>query len=114
MRIGIIGTGNMADALGGRWAAAGHRVLFGGRSPERARALADRTGGSAGTLRDAAGSADAVLLALPYDAVAGVLAELGSFVWIMGCCSADSYGSWVVSRCCPRWRNSWRCGCSSA
>ncbi|MFJ8169561.1 NADPH-dependent F420 reductase [Streptomyces sp. NPDC094473] len=78
MRIGIIGTGNMADALGGRWAAAGHRVLFGGRSPERARALADRTGQSAGTLRDAAGFGDAVLLALPYDAVAGVLAALGA------------------------------------
>ena len=78
MRIGIIGTSNMADALGGRWAAAGHRVLFGGRSPERARALADRTGQSAGTLRDAAGFGDAVLLALPYDAVAGVLAALGA------------------------------------
>lgn len=78
MRIGIIGTGNMADALGGRWAAAGHRVLFGGRSPERARALADRTGQSAGTLRDTAGFGDAVLLALPYDAVAGVLAALGA------------------------------------
>lgn len=48
MRIGIIGTGNMADALGSRWAAAGHQVLFGGRSAERAGALAGRTGQSAG------------------------------------------------------------------
>ena len=40
MRIGIIGTGNMAEALGGRWAAAGHRVLFGGRCTARAEALA--------------------------------------------------------------------------
>ncbi|MFD3609501.1 NADPH-dependent F420 reductase [Streptomyces atroolivaceus] len=78
MRIGIIGTGNMADALGGRWAAAGHRVLFGGRSPERAGALADRTGQSAGTLQEAAAFGEAVLLAVPYGAVAGVLAALGA------------------------------------
>ncbi|MFD6276504.1 NADPH-dependent F420 reductase [Streptomyces sp. NPDC060209] len=78
MRIGIIGTGNMADALGGRWAAAGHRVLFGGRSAERARALADRTGQRAGTVREAAAFGDAALLALPHDAVAGVLAALGA------------------------------------
>ncbi|MFD5872424.1 NADPH-dependent F420 reductase [Streptomyces sp. NPDC060322] len=77
MRIGIIGTGNMAGALGGRWAAAGHQVLFGGRSAERAGALAERTGQSAGTLQEAAAFGDAVLLALPHDAVAGVLAALG-------------------------------------
>ncbi|MFF5898554.1 NADPH-dependent F420 reductase [Streptomyces argenteolus] len=78
MRIGIIGTGNMAEALGGRWAAAGHHVLFGGRSAERARALADRTGRRAGTIREAAAYGDATLLALPYDAVAGVLTALGA------------------------------------
>uniref|UniRef100_A0AAU3H2B1 NAD(P)-binding domain-containing protein n=1 Tax=Streptomyces sp. NBC_01401 TaxID=2903854 RepID=A0AAU3H2B1_9ACTN len=78
MRIGIIGTGTMADALGGRWAAAGHRVLFGGRSPERARAVADRTGQRAGTLQEAADFGDVTLLAVPYDAVAGVLAGLGA------------------------------------
>ncbi|MET9592401.1 NAD(P)-binding domain-containing protein [Streptomyces sp. NPDC006516] len=78
MRIGIIGTGNMAEALGGRWAAAGHQVLFGGRSAERAGALAERTGQSAGTLREAAVFGDATLLALPYDAVAGVLTALGA------------------------------------
>ncbi|WP_406461567.1 NADPH-dependent F420 reductase [Streptomyces sp. NBC_00111] len=78
MRIGIIGTGNMASALGSRWAAAGHQVLFGGRSAERAGALAGRTGQSAGTVREAAAFGDAVLLALPHDAVAGVLAGLGA------------------------------------
>ncbi|MGW2548375.1 NAD(P)-binding domain-containing protein, partial [Kitasatospora sp. NPDC001574] len=32
MRIGIIGAGNMARALGGQWARAGHEVVFGARS----------------------------------------------------------------------------------
>ncbi|WP_406388941.1 NAD(P)-binding domain-containing protein [Streptomyces sp. NBC_00887] len=43
MRIGIIGTGNTAEALGTQWGRAGHDVLFGGRSPDRTRALAGRT-----------------------------------------------------------------------
>ncbi|MFE5245336.1 MULTISPECIES: NADPH-dependent F420 reductase [unclassified Streptomyces] len=78
MRIGIIGTGNMADALGGRWAEAGHQVLFGGRSAARARALAERTGQRAGTPAEAVAHGDAVLLALPHAAVAGVLDALGA------------------------------------
>ena len=50
MRIGILGTGGMADALGTRWRRAGHEVRAGGRS---------------GGLREAAESGtDAVPLAL--------------------------------------------------
>ncbi|WEH42638.1 NAD(P)-binding domain-containing protein [Streptomyces sp. NBC_01218] len=78
MRIGILGTGNMAEALGARWAAAGHEILFGGRSAERARDLADRAGGLPGTLGEAAHFGDAALVALPHGAVADVLAELGA------------------------------------
>ncbi|MEU3617476.1 NAD(P)-binding domain-containing protein [Streptomyces sp. NPDC006872] len=62
MRIGILGTGSMADALGGQWARAGHEV---------------RAGGRAGGLREAAEfGTDAVLLALPYAAVADVVGGL--------------------------------------
>ncbi|MGW6725388.1 NADPH-dependent F420 reductase [Nocardia sp. NPDC055029] len=42
MRIGIIGAGAMAAALGGGWAAAGHEVVIGARSAEAARELAAR------------------------------------------------------------------------
>ncbi|GAA1667548.1 NAD(P)-binding domain-containing protein [Nonomuraea maheshkhaliensis] len=35
MRIGILGAGSMADALGTRWAAAGHEVMVSGRDPGR-------------------------------------------------------------------------------
>ncbi|MDA0567949.1 NAD(P)-binding domain-containing protein [Streptomonospora sp. S1-112] len=80
MRIGVVGTGGMAEALGGGWAAAGHEVMFGGRSPARAKALAARVGGAArtGTPAEAAAFGAAVLLAVPYAAVLGVLADLGA------------------------------------
>lgn len=78
MRIGILGTGNMADALGTQWIRAGHQVRFGGRSPDRARALARRAGGTSGTLGDAAAFGPVILLALPFDAVIGTLTELGA------------------------------------
>ncbi|MFD0819141.1 NAD(P)-binding domain-containing protein, partial [Micromonospora zhanjiangensis] len=51
MRIGIIGTGNMAEALGGQWARAGHDVLVGGRNAGRATALAERIGARPGDPR---------------------------------------------------------------
>jgi predicted dinucleotide-binding enzyme len=40
MKIGIIGTGLMGRTLGVGWARAGHRVLFGSRDLEKARAAA--------------------------------------------------------------------------
>ncbi|MEU8528742.1 MULTISPECIES: NADPH-dependent F420 reductase [Streptomyces] len=77
MRIGILGTGNMAEALGGQWARAGHEILVGGRSAERAAALAGRIGARAGTLKEAARFGEAVLLALPHDTVLDVLGGAG-------------------------------------
>ncbi|MDQ0583772.1 NADPH-dependent F420 reductase [Streptomyces rishiriensis] len=62
MRVGILGTGGMADALGTQWRRAGHEVVVGGRS---------------GGLREAAAAGtDAVLLAVPYEAVVEVVGGL--------------------------------------
>jgi predicted dinucleotide-binding enzyme len=68
MRIGILGTGNMADALGTHWARAGHRLTVGGRDLAAARRAADRIGGGAraGDLRSAVADAEVVLVALPF------------------------------------------------
>ncbi|MEU8031647.1 NAD(P)-binding domain-containing protein [Streptomyces sp. NPDC049099] len=63
MRIGILGTGAMADALGGQWRRAGHQVVAGSRSRGDVRVAVEH-------------GADAVLLALPYPAVVDVVAEL--------------------------------------
>ncbi|MCP2341237.1 NADPH-dependent F420 reductase [Actinomadura rupiterrae] len=80
MRIGIIGTGNMAQTLGAAWARAGHDLAIAGRSPEKARALAD-------TLADAPGAAvavpveevavgrDVVLVVVPWDAAEAMVAQ---------------------------------------
>lgn len=78
MRIGILGTGTLAAALGTAWVRAGHDVTIGGRSPTKAQALAHRLGARAGTVRDAVAECAAVLLAVPWYAVADVLHSAGS------------------------------------
>ncbi|WP_433528364.1 NADPH-dependent F420 reductase [Micromonospora sp. CA-263727] len=66
MRIGILGTGGMAAALGGAWSAAGHDVVIGGRNQGRAEQTAGRIGAAGhGSLAGAAAHGDAVLLAVP-------------------------------------------------
>ncbi|GAB3982386.1 NAD(P)-binding domain-containing protein [Actinoallomurus acanthiterrae] len=69
----------MADALGTQWARAGHEVLIGARDGEKAARLAARIGPDArsGGLGDAAGFGDAVLLAVAYEGVKDVLAQVG-------------------------------------
>lgn len=78
MKIGVLGTGNMADALATHWVRAGHEVLVGGRDERKARRLATRIGAGAGhgSLRAAADFGDVVLAALPYGAGADVVGEL--------------------------------------
>ncbi|GGT06498.1 NADP oxidoreductase [Streptomyces kurssanovii] len=78
MRIGVLGTGNMADALATHWVRAGHEVAVGGRDERGAQRLAGRLGGGArhGSLRMAAEFGEAVLAALPYGAGADVAREL--------------------------------------
>jgi len=79
LRIGVVGTGNIARALGGAWAAAGHGVTFAGRTPGRAESLAAEVGhgARAGFSVDVARDADVVLLAVPSQAVGAVLDEIG-------------------------------------
>lgn len=78
MRIGILGTGNMADALGGQWARRGRQIKIGGRNVDRATAVATRIGASAGTIAEAAAFGEVVLLAVPYNAVPAVLSDAGA------------------------------------
>ncbi|MER5966539.1 NAD(P)-binding domain-containing protein [Streptomyces sp. NPDC002057] len=78
MRIGVLGTGNMADALATHWVRAGHDVTVGGRDPHKAERLATRIGGGArpASLREAAESSQVVLAALPFGAGADVVRDL--------------------------------------
>jgi hypothetical protein len=81
MKIGIIGSGNVGGALGGRWAKLGHEVVFGTRNPESGdvQKLAARASGktSAATLADAAREGEVLLLATPWPATEQIITGLG-------------------------------------
>lgn len=77
--IGVLGgTGEQGGGLALRWALAGHEVMIGSRSAEKAQAaaqalnrqLAGRASVRGGTLREAAHAASVVVLAVPYAAQA--------------------------------------------
>ncbi|RSN50985.1 NADPH-dependent F420 reductase [Actinomadura sp. WAC 06369] len=78
MRIGVLGAGNMADALAGQWVRAGHDVRIGARTPARAAALAGRLGCAGGGLRDAAEFGEAVLLAVAHGGAMDALRGAGA------------------------------------
>ena len=63
MKIGFWGSGNMARVLGGAWAVAGHEVVFGSRSLEKANAIAEEIGLTAtgGTNDQVAESCDVIV-----------------------------------------------------
>ena len=82
MHIGMIGAGNVGAALGRRWCAAGHDVMFGVRDP-RGGKVQDLIGelGSrafAGTVADAAAFGEIIVLATPFDATEQALRQAGS------------------------------------
>jgi len=76
--ISIIGTGNMATAIGSRAAAHGHTVEVIGRSPARAQAAADQIGNGAvvGTY-GARPAGDIVFLAVLYQGAVDVVTHFG-------------------------------------
>ena len=69
MKIAVVGAGNIGRTLGGKWAAAGHRVVYGVRQP-------DEPGTAA--VAEAVAGADVVVLAVPGSAAKGVIASLGT------------------------------------
>jgi predicted dinucleotide-binding enzyme len=80
MRIGVLGSGLMGGKLGTIFARAGHEVVFAyARSAAKLDALARDAGGKAkaGTPREAAQGADALLLAVHWSRVDDVLRQAG-------------------------------------
>ena len=85
MKVGILGgTGPQGRGLARRLAAAGHDVLIGSRTAERAELIAadyDQTQGSGsitGGGNSAAAAAELVIVAVPYDGHADLLASLAT------------------------------------
>ncbi len=88
-RIAIIGTGDVAGALGPEFAALGHEIVYGSRDPSRdeVKALVHRTGGnaSAASQQEAVIDADIVVLAVPgrlAESIAGDLGDLSGKIII--------------------------------
>jgi 8-hydroxy-5-deazaflavin:NADPH oxidoreductase len=80
MRIGILGSGLMGGKLGALFARAGHEVVFSyARSEQKLKRLARQAKGKAqaGTPREAAQGADAVLLAVHWSRMDDVLGQAG-------------------------------------
>ena len=74
MRIAVIGKGNIGGTLGSKWRAAGHDVVYGARDGS-----GDGPGGApVRSIGDALKDADAVLLAVPGQAVPDVVNEHGA------------------------------------
>ena len=90
MRVGVLGSGLMGGKLGTLWARAGHEVVFSyARSEEKLKKLARdaHRNARAGTPREAAQGADALLLAVHWsrmDDVLGQAADLSGKV-ILSC-----------------------------
>ncbi|MGI9204739.1 MAG: NADPH-dependent F420 reductase [Woeseiaceae bacterium] len=80
--VAVIGTGDMGDSLGPRFAELGYRVVYGSRSPDsdKVKALVERTVGdaSATTQVEAARQAGIVLTLVPWPAMATVAQNLGN------------------------------------
>src|SRR5207245_9853008 len=80
MRVGILGSGLMGGKLGTIFARAGHEVVFSyARSQQKLQMLARDAQGKAwaGTPREAAQEADAVLLAVHWSRIEDVLNQAG-------------------------------------
>ena len=79
--IAVIGTGDVAAALGPEFAALGHTIVYGSRNPSRdeVRALVERSGGDATATTPAKSvtGADIVVLAVPGSVVEAVTGSLG-------------------------------------
>ena len=81
MHVAVIGTGRMGRGLARQMVAARHQVSIGSRDVERARAVAEKVGaGGHGSYATATRAADAVLLAVPWQAVDDTLAALHDHV----------------------------------
>jgi predicted dinucleotide-binding enzyme len=82
MNLAIIGAGSVGGTLGTAWAQkAGHEIFFGVRNPQsdKVQALVRSLGGKAraGTVAEAAASAEIIVLATPWNGAEAAIRSLG-------------------------------------
>ena len=77
MKIAVVGAGDVGGAVAQAVVKAGHTVVVTATDPGHAQAVADQVGGASADVVDAVRSADVVVLAVPYAAVADIAGQLG-------------------------------------
>ncbi|MGP3964890.1 NADPH-dependent F420 reductase [Nonomuraea sp. 3N208] len=92
MRIGILGAGGMADALGTQWAGAGHEVMISGRDLRRTAAQAERMTAGRGEPVRAGKWAEAA----EFGEVVTVAVREAGLVDVLGACGAALRGKPVI------------------
>ena len=107
--IAIIGTGNVGSTLGKIWAAKGHEIIYGSRTPTstRVQQLVRESGKNAmsTTQADAARRADVVMIPVPPTAIPVVIDALGNLEGKLIIDTTNWWGfedSWVTSPRDPR------------
>ena len=80
MKIGVLGTGEVGQAIGNKLVALGHDVMMGARAADNEKVLsfAERTGGRAGTFADAAAYGELVVNCTRGDTSLAMLSTLGA------------------------------------
>ena len=75
MKFGVLGTGEVGSAVGGKLAALGHDVIFGSRTPAstKAAALSAKTGAVVASYAEAAAHGAWIVNALPGEEAIGIL-----------------------------------------
>tara|TARA_B100000029_G_scaffold350350_1_gene342747 strand:+ start:11554 stop:12288 length:735 start_codon:yes stop_codon:yes gene_type:complete len=107
--IAIIGTGNVGSTLGKIWAAKGHEIIYGSRTPTstRVQQLVRESGKNAmsTTQADAARRADVVMIPIPPTAIPEVIDALGNLEGKLIIDTTNWWGfegSWATSPRDPR------------
>ncbi|WP_020390599.1 NADPH-dependent F420 reductase [Kribbella catacumbae] len=77
MKIGFLGTGNLAIALGTVWAGAGHEIFVAGRSADKAAKAAGELGGTPIDPAGLAAIVDVVVVAVAWEGLEPVLSLAG-------------------------------------
>jgi predicted dinucleotide-binding enzyme len=80
VNVGVLGTGNLAVALGRAWAGAGHMIFLAGRSPQHASRAADQIGHAAEATdpADLAARVDVIVVAVPWEGLEAALSLVGA------------------------------------
>jgi len=78
--IGVIGSGKIGGTVGALWVKAGHPVMFSSRHPEELAGMVAGLGplAKSGTVAEAIGFSDTLLLAVPYGALPQIERDYGA------------------------------------